>query len=282
VAYKSAVSRVNWTSIFAASALSIGLAFSARAQTNLEAQERPAAVRSDAPIAIRPLPQEAVSRYDKLNAVLQPSVKAWVETQARIELQRPSPDIASLEAAIRARFSGAGSAVAHTPPATGIPAGADIEELIFVVLMEATNDQNQDLQQIMNEVQAQTKAKQALRNLLNVLQSDIAANANQQAAATCNTPACQSIVQQLAQVESLTSQAHHPVHFNISSKPTYGQLRQAQAVANEASDSLNDMSTSMQMKLQLEMSRYAQVMEAMSNIEKTMSDTSNSIIQNLK
>jgi hypothetical protein len=117
---------------------------------------------------------------------------------------------------------------------------------------------------------------------LNALQSDLAANANQKAAATCITPACQSIAQQLARVESLTLQAKHPVHFNISGKPTYGQLRQAQTVANEASDSLNDMSTSMQMKLQLEMSQYTQVMEAMSNIEKKMSDTSSSIIQNLK
>ena len=282
MACRSVASRTSRSGIRAASALLICLAFSACAQRDLEAQERSAVQRADAPIAIRPIPQEAVSRYAKLSGVLQPSVKAWVETQARIELQRPSPDIASLEAAIRARFNGTGSAGAHTPPATGIPAGADIEELAFVVLMEATNDQDQDLQEIMNEVQAQTKAKEALRNLLNVLQSDLAANANQQASATCTTPACKAIPQQLAQVESLTSQAKHPVHFNISGKPTYGQLRQAQSVANEASDSLSDMSTSMQMKLQLEMSQYTQVMEAMSNIEKKMSDTSSSIIQNLK
>jgi hypothetical protein len=45
----------------------------------------------------------------------------------------------------------------------GIPAGGDIEELAFVVLMSATNDQDNDLQEIMNEVQALTAAKLLLR-----------------------------------------------------------------------------------------------------------------------
>jgi hypothetical protein len=39
----------------------------------------------------------------------------------------------------------------------------DISQLAYEVLIEATNDQNNDLQQIMNEVQAQTAAKQFLR-----------------------------------------------------------------------------------------------------------------------
>jgi hypothetical protein len=45
----------------------------------------------------------------------------------------------------------------------GIPPGADVEQLAFVVLMNATNDQQNDLQEIMNAVQAQTKAKSFFR-----------------------------------------------------------------------------------------------------------------------
>jgi hypothetical protein len=50
-----------------------------------------------------------------------------------------------------------------------MPPGGDISELCFVVLMEATNDQDQDLQEIMNEVQAQTAAKQFLRQQMQIL-----------------------------------------------------------------------------------------------------------------
>jgi len=279
---KPAIGRATRCVVFAASAVALGVAFGACAQTGIEAQERTEAPRAEATIAIRPVPQEAVNRYAKLNTALQPSAKSWIETQARIELQRPSLDVASLEAAVRARFSGAGSAAPHASSGAGIPAGADIEAMAFIVLMQATNDQNQDLQEIMNEVQAQTKAKQALRDLLNQVQRDVASNANQQAKEVCATAECRSIAQQIAQVESLTSQTGHPVRFNASNPPTYGQLRQAQATANESLDSLSDMSQSMQMKIQMEQSEYSQIMEAISNVEKKMTDTSNSIIQNMK
>jgi hypothetical protein len=40
----------------------------------------------------------------------------------------------------------------------------DISDLAYQVLMNATHDQGNDLQEIMNEIQAQTKAKEFLRN----------------------------------------------------------------------------------------------------------------------
>lgn len=49
-------------------------------------------------------------------------------------------------------------------PGLGSPAG-DIAELAFIVLMEATNDQDRDLEEIMAEVKAQTSSKQSLRRL---------------------------------------------------------------------------------------------------------------------
>jgi hypothetical protein len=39
-----------------------------------------------------------------------------------------------------------------------LPAGGDVVELAYTVLMRATNDQNNDLKEIMNEVQAQTNS----------------------------------------------------------------------------------------------------------------------------
>jgi hypothetical protein len=69
---------------------------------------------------------------------------------------------------LRARVSGLVSS-------SGIPAGADVEELAFVVLMNATNDQDNDLQEIMNEVQAQTNAKQFIRQQMQMVAGDVAA-----------------------------------------------------------------------------------------------------------
>src|SRR5450755_4015717 len=66
------------------------------------------AVRSEMmarPVEVRPLPPEMTQRFSVLHASLQPSAKAWVEQQARVEAQRPAPDLAELEAQIRTRFS---------------------------------------------------------------------------------------------------------------------------------------------------------------------------------
>jgi hypothetical protein len=45
----------------------------------------------------------------------------------------------------------------------GLTAGADIEELAFIVLMQATQDQDNDLRQIMAETKAANDSKAALR-----------------------------------------------------------------------------------------------------------------------
>jgi hypothetical protein len=47
--------------------------------------------------------------------------------------------------------------------AGGLIAGADIEELAFIVLMEATQDQDNDLRQIMAQTKATNDSKAALR-----------------------------------------------------------------------------------------------------------------------
>jgi len=55
--------------------------------------------------------------------------------------------------------------------------GTDISALVFLVMMQATKSANQDLKAIMDEVQAMTAAKQALRTLISQVNRDVAANA---------------------------------------------------------------------------------------------------------
>ena len=61
-----------------------------------------------------------------------------------------------------------------------MPPGGDISEMCYVVLMNATNDQDKDLELIMATTKAQTAAKQALRTLIANVGRDVAANAAQQ------------------------------------------------------------------------------------------------------
>jgi hypothetical protein len=65
-----------------------------------------------------------------------------------------------------------------TPEGLGSLSGSgDIEAIAFVVMMEATRSAEQDLKTIMAEVKAMTAAKAKLRDLINTVNRDVAANA---------------------------------------------------------------------------------------------------------
>jgi Arc/MetJ-type ribon-helix-helix transcriptional regulator len=55
--------------------------------------------------------------------------------------------------------------------------GADIEAVAFLVLMEAAKSAQEDLKAIMAEVKAMTRAKTKLRDLINKVNREVAANA---------------------------------------------------------------------------------------------------------
>jgi hypothetical protein len=56
--------------------------------------------------------------------------------------------------------------------------GQDIEAIAFIVLVNATNDMDKDLQEIMAQVKAMTNAKQKLRDLINLVNKDVADEAD--------------------------------------------------------------------------------------------------------
>jgi hypothetical protein len=102
---------------------------------------------------IPPIPQEELARYQKYAAVLQPAVKTWVASQAQLE--RNSPNASALTAAVHARFDS---------QAKGGVSASQAAMLVFIVLMEAAVDQQNDLQQHMNAEQQQSNAKLATQS----------------------------------------------------------------------------------------------------------------------
>ena len=74
----------------------------------------------------------------------------------------------------------------------------------------------------------------------------------------------------------------HPVHVQAPASITGQQLSSLAAQIKEADDSLSDMSQQMQTQMQMTMDARSKALEMLSNIEKSESDTQNSIVQNLK
>ena len=250
------------------------LCFAAGAQ-----QRKAAEVRLDIP----PVPAQLEQRGAGLRAKLQPSARAWVEDQAKTEMQRPSVDVNALEAAIRQRFatSLAGGGV-HPGGPVGPGGGADVDAMVTVVMMEIAQDDENDLRQQMQQMQAQTQAKDALRKLMEEISAAEAAAQKRNTGAECATPFCRSLPSSLANVNAIGSRLTQPFHLQTPANLTYGQLAALQAQTNQSLDSLNDMSESAQMRLQMLMDQRSKVLEIASNIEKKLSDTSDAIVVNMK
>jgi hypothetical protein len=224
---------------------------------------------------VRPVPPEMTRRFAALQPRLQPSARAWVEQQARLEAQKSAPDVAGLEAAIRSRFLPA------NPGSNPNLAGSDIEAVAFLVMMQATNAMDKDLQQIMAEVQAMTDAKQKLRDLMNQLNKGVATGTGKPDA-PCLTPLCRSLASELRELATATAGLGHPVRLQAPANPTYANLRTLQGPLQQNLDSMNEMSEMTSLRLQMAMDRRSKFVETLSNIMKKLSDTSESIVQNMK
>lgn len=185
-----------------------------------------------------------------------------------------------------------------------LPPGGDIAEMCFVVLMEATNDQDKDLELIMAETKAQTNSKQALRDIISKVGRDVAANAAQQindANGNPIKPNPDTTFPGTGGADFYTGNAPIPVpdanaqggydavNTVLFTPPagdsyglTYNDLKSVQDDLKGRLDSMNEMSEMTSMRLQMAMDRRSKFVEALSNIMKKIDSTQETIVQNLK
>lgn len=263
-----------------------------------------------APAAIRPLPQSAETRFARTKSLLQPSARAWIEQQGRSEAQKQSPDLEGIRAAVKLRFGacaepkggtsprinavavGAGASSASRGPVTsmaaGCPGSSDIEELAFLVLMEAAKDSEEDLRQIMAHVKAINNAKASQRESMQKLQEvesgirGAAAKSGNASKSPCTIPDCRSLVELSARLSQSTARGNRALQYNAPAQMTYAQALQLAEKMKQDLDSMSDLSQVDQMKLQQAMDRRSKMEEMISNLLKKISDTQSSIIGNLK
>jgi len=123
----------------------------------------------------------------------------------------------------------------------------DIDSLVQFIMFQAAKDSNADLKDIMNEMQNNQKKKRETRKLLNSLDQRIS---------LCARGGC--------------------------GRTALSQLKVERENLKNNLDSLSEMGEQESLRLQMAMDRMSKMMSTLSNILKKISDTSSSIIQNLK
>jgi hypothetical protein len=258
------------------------LALNAFAQTQSPARVTMAQTAPRAAIAAPP--ERVVRHAAQLSAALKPTAKSWIEQQARVEAQRPTPDMTALHAAIQQRF--AESLSQPRPGQPKMPATAtsqsDIDALTMLVMMQATQDNEADLRSQMEQMQKENQRKQAQRQLLDELNREKAAMNASLSNEFCKTPFCNSLSSRVAALNASAGSAQPPIRMQPSSQITAQQLAALQDQLKQSLDSMNEMSEMTSMRLQMAMDRRSKFIEALSNIEKKISDTDAAIVQNMK
>ncbi|MFZ0821315.1 MAG: hypothetical protein WAM91_14700 [Candidatus Acidiferrales bacterium] len=252
-------------------ALLVGIAVISEAQAPPKSAQSKA-LETQAPVAMRPIPAEMKRRVEAMQLKLQPSARSWIEQQARIEAKRPAPDLPGLDAAVRQRFANSNKNLSD----------ADMNAIVFVVLMQSVQDGEGDLQNMMNQMQAINSQKQALRQLADETNRDAAQNAKQNGSAQCASALCKSLPGRLANLRAATSKMPHPVSLQAPERLTYGDLARIQAQLQGAVNSMNESSETQSLELQMTMDRRSKLIDTLSNVLKKISDTSDSVVQNLK
>jgi hypothetical protein len=167
--------------------------------------------------------------------------------------------------------------------------GMDIAEVAFVVLMEATRDADQDLQDIMAGVKAVTNAKAQLRTLLARVQRDVLENIG--ASDGRLTFAADGLGDEenyhhadlpMADTESGGVRAVPTDLHPDGPVTTEDQLRAIRDDLRDRLDSMNAMSEMTSLRLQMAMDRRSKFVETLSNIMKKIDATQETIVQNLK
>jgi putative addiction module CopG family antidote len=168
--------------------------------------------------------------------------------------------------------------------------GADIEALVFLVLMQAVKDADQDLKMIMAEIKAMTAAKDNLRELISKVNKDVAANAGQkdkQPPLNFSTGMGSEEAYHHAQMPVADPESEHglkfvPTNLYNDHLDDVAQLRCVQDDLKGQLDSMGEMSELTSLLLQMAMDRRSKVISTLSNILKKISTTQETLVQNLK
>jgi len=170
----------------------------------------------------------------------------------------------------------------------GSMSGEDVEALAFLTLMEAAKSAQEDVRAVMASVKAINAAKRAMRDLLSKIARDVAANAGKRGDAPLDFSRGLGSEANYHKVPWPTPDAdanggvsYHDTDLSPGSM-NKADLDAAVDRAKGDLDSMSEMGEMESLRLQMAMDRMSKMMSTLSNLLKKISDTSNSIVQNLK
>lgn len=167
----------------------------------------------------------------------------------------------------------------------------DIEAMAFAVMMEAATSAQEDLKAIMDSVKAINACKERQRETMVRVNRDVAAAATMEADGggiefpphgLQRTSGYEHVGRPVPDPEAPGGVRFAQVSLIDGDVTSVRQLEAAKDALTGQLDSLSAMGEMESLRLQMAMGRHSRMMSTLSNIMKTMSDTSEAITSNLK
>jgi hypothetical protein len=146
--------------------------------------------------------------------------------------------------------------------------GGDIEALAFLVLMQAAKSSQEDLKAIMAKVKSINEQKKKMREAMAKM------NEPNPAISRIQLDSFTLLLTKRTTVTKTQTERTKPV--------TKTDIDAVKDRMKNDLDSMNEMGEMESLRLQMAMDRMSKMMSTLSNLLKKISDTSNSIVQNLK
>jgi hypothetical protein len=211
---------------------------------------------------VAPIPAEALRRFSTIEPRLQPAARTWAEEQARAQERLPVPDAAAVNAAARRRFGNPAEIVRQ--------AGVDIEGLVFLVMVKAAQDAEQDLKQIMLEAKQANDAKQQLRQVQQQIDRELAANRGS-VKKLCETPACRALPARVQAVTEATASTSRPIHLELAGPVTYLNMHVLQKKVQEDVDRMEKQAEEDEQRARDSRDHRKKILDAISKMMDNMS-----------
>ena len=202
-----------------------------------------------APLAVPAHPPGAEARDLHLQSAVSMRVRQWVAAEADRQRAMPLPDAAAVAATARAGFPGA--------------TDADVDALVFMVLMALARDADQDLHAQLEQMRAMNEQKRAQREAIRQAREQQQAQRGQ------------------ARDEYAARQATAPVTAaRVDARAPLPKGETPELA--EADDGLGDLGKEVSLKMQQQQDRRRRIFETLSDLMKKFADTEGNISANLK
>lgn len=157
--------------------------------------------------------------------------------------------------------------------------GMSIEAMVEITMMLIADDTEKDLKDQMNEIEKNNEQKKKMRDLMDSVKKN-ERNLDAQAISQLKTISKNGMVDK--PIVNTTNRVSTPQTTVVSKQVSQNDIIEAQKGLQTKLDSMNQLSSQQQLRLQLYNDRRQKALQTASNIMRKIAETQDSIIQNLK